>query len=54
MSSRWSSHFWVKIHVFLTFLTIKENIVAKIMQSTYLCVIFHVKYKKLIFLAVLT
>ena len=24
------------------------------MQSTYLCVIFHVKYKKLIFLAVLT
>ena len=32
----------------------KVNLVAKIMQSTYLSVIFHVKYKKLIFLAVLT
>ena len=31
----------------------KLNLVAKIMQSTYLCVIFHVKLKKLPFLAVL-
>ena len=30
------------------------NLVAKIMQSVYLCVIFHVKHKKLLFLAVLT
>ena len=27
---------------------------AKIMQSAYLCVIFHVKHKKLTFVAVLT
>ena len=33
--------------------TAKVNLVAKIMQSTYLCVIFHVKLKKLPFLAVL-
>ena len=33
---------------------IKVNLVAKTMQSAYLCVIFHVKYKKLPFLAVLT
>ena len=34
--------------------TIKVNIVAKIMQRVYLCVIFHVKHKKLPFIAVLT
>ena len=34
--------------------TTKVNLVAKIMQSAYLCVIFHVKHKKLPFLAVLT
>ena len=34
--------------------TIKVNIVAKIKQSVYLCVIFHVKHKKLTFLAVFT
>ena len=34
--------------------TIKVNLVAKIMQSVYSCVIFHVKHKKLSFLAVLT
>ena len=28
------------------FSTIKVNLVAKIMQSAYLCVIFHVKQKK--------
>ena len=26
--------------------TIKVNLIAKIMQSAYLCVIFHVKHKK--------
>ena len=39
---------------FQLLLKIKVNIVAKIMQSAYLCVIFHVKHKKLPFLAVLT
>ena len=34
--------------------TMKVNLVAKIMQSAYLCVIVHVKHKKLLFLAVLT
>ena len=34
--------------------TVKLNLVAKIMQNTYLCVIFHVKHKKLPFLAILT
>ena len=34
----------MKIHVFLTNVsTIKVNLVAKIMQSAYLCVIFLVK-----------
>ena len=30
----------------LGYLTIKANLVAKIMQSAYLCVIYHVKHKK--------
>ena len=34
--------------------TIKVSLVAKIMQSDYLCVIVHVKHKKLLFVAVLT
>ena len=35
-------------NTFFQFLsTIKVNLVPKIMQSAYLCVIFHVKYKKL-------
>ena len=34
--------------------TIKLNLMAKIMQSAYLCVILHVKHKKLLFLVVLT
>ena len=34
--------------------TIKLNLKAKIMQSAYLCVILHVKHKKLLFLVVLT
>ena len=33
----------VKVHVFST---IKVNLVAKIMQSTYLFAIFHLKHKK--------
>ena len=34
--------------------TIKVNLVAKIINSAYLCVNFHVKHKQLIFLPVLT
>ena len=54
ISSRWSSHFLVKVHVLSTFSTIEVTVVAKIMQSAYLFVIFHVKHKNLPFLAVLT
>ena len=55
ISSRWSSHFERKCMFFFQLSsTIKVNLVAKIMQSAYLCVIFHVKHKKLPFLAVLT
>ena len=55
VSGRWSRQFWVKINAFSTsFDNNKINKVAKIMQSAYLCVIFHVKHKKLLFLAVLT
>ena len=42
---RHKSHFWVKVHVFSTFLTIKV---------IYLCVIFPVQRKRLPFLTVLT
>ena len=38
---------------FQLFTTIKVNLVAKITQSAYLCVIFHVKQKKSPFLVVL-
>ena len=44
----------MKVHVFSTFFNNKSNLVAKIIQSAYLCVIFHVKHKKPPFLAVLT
>ena len=54
ISSRWSSHFWVKIHVFSTFLGMKVNFVEKVMQSNYLCVILHDKRKKLLILIVFT
>ena len=40
-------------YVFLTSFNKKVNIVAKIVQSAYLCVIFHVNHKKILFLAVL-
>ena len=53
-SSRWSSQFWVKILFFQLLSTIKVNLVAKILQSAYLCVIFHVNHKILPFLAVLS
>ena len=52
ISSSWRSQFWVKIHVFQFLSTIKANLVAKIMQSSYLFVIFRVKHKILAFLAV--
>ena len=39
---------------FQLFSTIKVNLVAKVMQSAYLCVTFHPKHKKSPFLAVLT
>ena len=32
---------------FQLFSTMKVNLVAKIMRSAYLCVIFHVKHKKI-------
>ena len=54
ISSRWSSQFWVTLHVFQLLSTIKVNLVAIIMQSVYLSVIFLVKHIKLPFLAVLT
>ena len=44
ISSRLSSHFWVEIHLFQLLLTIKASLVAKIMQSAYLCVVFNVKH----------
>ena len=53
INSRWSSHFEWKCMVFShLFATIKVNLVAKIMQSAYLCDIIHVK--QLPFLAVST
>ena len=45
--SRWSSHFWVKMRVFKPLSTIKVNLVDKMIQSTYFCVILHVKREKL-------
>ena len=41
ISRRWSSHFWVKVHVFSSFFSaIKVNLVAKIMQSAYFVLFF--------------
>ena len=39
---------------FQLFSTIKVNLESQVIQSAYLCVIFHVKRKKSPFLAVLT
>ena len=52
--SRWSSHSEWKYMFFQLLSTMKVNLVAKIMESAYLCLSFHVKHKKLPFLAVLT
>ena len=54
ISNRWSSQLKGKYLLFQLLSTIKVNLAAKIMQSAYLCIIFHVKHKKLPFLAVLT
>ena len=48
------SIFELKYMFFQLFFTIKVNLIAKIMQSAYLCVIFHVKHSKSPFLAVFT
>ena len=53
ISSRWSSHFWVKVHVFSTFFNNKSNS-GGWNHANCLSVIFHVKHKKSLFLAVLT
>ena len=54
ISSRWSSHFWVKMHAVSTFFRNKSKPVDKMMQSNYLCVILHVQRKKLFILTVFT
>ena len=46
--------FEYKYMFFQLFSTIKVNLVAKVIQSAYLCVTFHPKHKKAPFLAVLT
>ena len=45
ISSGWSSHFGVKIHVFQLLSAIKVNLLPKMMQRAYLCDVFHVKHK---------
>ena len=52
ISSRWSSHFWVKMHVFQLFSGIKEKLLDKMMQSNFLCVVLLVKHKKLLIVTV--
>ena len=54
ISSRWSSHSWVKMHVFQLLSGIKEKLLDKIMQSNYLCVVLLVKRKKLLIVTVFT
>ena len=53
-SSRWSSHFWVKMHVFQLFSRIKEKRLDKMMQSNFLCVVLLVKRKKLLIVTIFT
>ena len=48
ISSRWSSHFRVKMHVFQLLSGIKENLLDKKMQSNYLCVVLLVKGQKVL------
>ena len=54
ISSRWSSHFWVKMHVFQLFSRIQEKRLDKMMQSNFLCVVLLVKHKKLLIVTVFT
>ena len=54
ISSRWSSHFWVKMYDFQLFSGIKVKFVDKMMQSDYLCVTLRVEHKKIFILTVLT
>ena len=54
ISTGWSSHFSVQMHVFSTSFNNNSKNVAKMIHSAYICVILHVKRKKLPFLAVLT
>ena len=49
VSSRWSSHFWVKMYDFQLFSGIKVKFVDKMMQSNYLCVTLRVERKKKIY-----
>ena len=44
--SRWSSHFWIKMHVFQLLSTIKVQLVDEMMESVYLCVILRFKHQK--------
>ena len=53
-SSWWLIHFWVKMHVFQLFSTVKVKLADEIMQSNYLCAIFHVKCKKISIFTVFT
>ena len=52
--SRWSSHFWIEMHVFQLLSTIKVQLVDEMMESFYLCVILRFKHKKWPFIGVLT
>ena len=54
ISNRWSSHFWLKMHVFQLFSGIKEKLRDKMMQSNYLCDVLLVKHKKLLTVTVFT
>ena len=54
ISSRWSSHFWVKMYHFQLFSGIKVKFVHKMMQSNYLWATLRVERKKISILTVLT
>ena len=54
ISNRWSSHFWLKMHVFQLFSGIKEKLLDKMMESNYLCDVLLVKHKKLLIVTVFT
>ena len=54
ITSRWSSHYWVKMHVFQLSSGIKEKLLDKRMQSNFLCVVLLLKHKKLLIVTVFT